>query len=63
MNTLVAMNSTIASIDAILVIVVNVALREKPPNTYPMMKTIQAANKIRNAIIPKNITVNFIVIK
>jgi hypothetical protein len=63
MNTLVAMNSTMANIEAILVIVVNVALLEKPPNTYPMINTIQATNKILNTIIPKNITQGFIVIK
>jgi hypothetical protein len=49
-------NNTIASIDAILVIVLNAALFEKLPNTYPITNTMHAANStLIKMIITKGI--------
>jgi hypothetical protein len=53
------MNNTIASIEAILVKVVNAGLFENEPNTYPIMNTIQVANRILIKMIPKNIMIIF----
>ena len=53
-------NNTIASMDATLVIVASVALLEKLPNTYPMIKTIHAANNtLIKMMNPKGIILNF----
>lgn len=44
---------------ATLVIEVNTGFFEKEPNTYPMINTIQAANKTRDKMIIGNIILLF----
>ena len=50
-----AINNAITSMDEIFVIALSVAFFEKLPKTYPIIKTMQATNRILVKIIEKNI--------
>jgi len=52
---LAAMNNTMESIAATLLIVANVFVLEKLPNTYPITNTMEAANRILIKMIAGNI--------